>query len=85
MSEEQLLASLEWKKLLGNTRYSIRSVSAPYKHILSHQKIYARFLELNCEQPLYKTLSQDLLIIKECDIEKYAVPRLIENYLEKRK
>ena len=35
--------------------------------------------------PLKNNLPKDLLIIKENDIHKYAVPRLVDLYLEKRK
>lgn len=85
LNEEQLLASPEWRKVIGKAKYTIRSVSPSYKHILSHQKIFARFIELDCKLPLYNMLPDEMLIIKESDIRKYAVPRLIENYLEKRK
>ncbi|HLC82422.1 MAG TPA: NUDIX domain-containing protein, partial [Bacteroidia bacterium] len=84
LSEEQLIKSPEWKKMLGKTKYSIKSISNPYKHILSHQKIYARFIEIECKEPLKSFLPKDVLIIKEKDIQKFAVPRLVDLYLEKR-
>ncbi len=83
LSEEQLFKSPEWKKLLGKTKFSIKSVSKPYKHILSHQKIYARFIEIDSKESLKAVLSKDVLIIKKKDIRKYAVPRLVEIYLDK--
>jgi len=84
LSEEQLLKSPEWKQLLGKTKYSIKSISKPYKHILSHQKIYARFVEIESEQTLKTFLPKDVFIIRENDIHKYAVPRLVDLYLEKK-
>lgn len=83
LSEEQLIKSPEWKKMLGKTKYSIKSISTSYKHILSHQKIYARFIELDCKEPLKTFLPKDILIIKESEIQKFAVPRLVDLYLEK--
>nr|MBA3971292.1 A/G-specific adenine glycosylase [Bacteroidota bacterium] len=85
LNEDELFRSPQWKKMLGNKKYSISAVSPSYKHILSHQKIYARFIEVDSVQSLYKGLSEEFLIIKESEIGKYAVPRLIENYLDKRK
>jgi A/G-specific adenine glycosylase len=84
VNEEDFLASAEWKKLIGKNRHVIRSVSAPYKHILSHQKIHARFWEVECAQGLEKVVPASAIIIKQMDIQKYAVPRLIENYLQKK-
>jgi len=85
LSEEQLLKSSEWKKMFGKVKYSIKSISNPCKHILSHQKIYARFIEIDCKESLKTFLSKDVLVIKEKNIQEYAVPRLVDLYLEKRK
>ena len=81
LKEEQFLKSAEWKKFIGSAKYTVKSISASYKHILSHQKIYARFWEIECDNPFDKLLPKTAVIIKEKDIHKYAVPRLIENYL----
>jgi A/G-specific adenine glycosylase len=83
--ETKILASDEWKKLIGKNKYSIKAVSTSYKHILSHQHIYAKFWEIECLTELKKIKPLTALVIKQKDIHKYAVPRLIENYLEKRK
>ena len=80
-SEEQFLKSLEWKKFIGKTAYTITSVSPVQKHILSHQKIYARFIEINCKTTFGKLIPETAIIISKKDIHKYAVPRLIESYL----
>ncbi|HEX8517486.1 MAG TPA: A/G-specific adenine glycosylase [Bacteroidia bacterium] len=82
VNEPDFLASEEWRSLIGKNKYIIRSVSPQYKHVLSHQKIYARFWEVECSFVLEKVVSPDAIIIKQKDIHKYAVPRLIENYLE---
>jgi len=67
-------------------RENIVSVSKPFKHILSHQIIFARFWELG-----YKTdeMLSDLgletlgtIYVSENKLNKYAFPRLIEKYLE---
>ncbi|MES2591127.1 MAG: A/G-specific adenine glycosylase [Bacteroidota bacterium] len=85
LTEEQFLKSESWSNFVAGTKsYTVKSVSAHFKHILSHQKIYARFWEIDCPKPFEKMLSSSSIVIKEQDIFKYAVPRLIENYLENR-
>ena len=54
-------------------------VSKQFKHILSHQRIYAKFWEFSLvEMPIMKGFKK----IKKIDIQEFAIPRLIEKYLE---
>lgn len=85
VSEEAFLKSIEWKEFIGLAPYTVTAVSSTYKHVLSHQKIYARFWEIHCELPLKGLLREADLLIPEKDLSLYAVPRLIENYLNTRK
>jgi A/G-specific adenine glycosylase len=84
LSEEKFLTTKGWKDLIGKNKFVIRSVSPYYKHILSHQKIYARFWEIESSISLEKVIPAAAIVIKQKDLQKYAVPRLIENYLEDR-
>jgi A/G-specific adenine glycosylase len=84
LKEEDFLKSKEWKIFIGSSKYTVKSISLGYKHILTHQKIYARFWEIDCKIKVDKLLPETGIIIKERDIHKYAVPRLVEIYLEKR-
>jgi A/G-specific adenine glycosylase len=81
-SEEDFLKSDEWNIFIKNTAFHVKSISKTYKHILSHQKIQARFWEIDCKVPFEKLLPATSIIIKEKTIQKYAVPRLIEIYLQ---
>jgi A/G-specific adenine glycosylase len=81
LTNDAFLESKEWKKFIGKNKYIVKSVSETYKHILSHQKIYAKFWEISCTTSLEKIIPSSAIIIKQKDIHKYAVPRLIENYL----
>lgn len=83
MDEATFLKTKEWKKIIGGVNYHVRNVSPAYKHLLSHQKINARFWEIDCKESLKKQLPSHYLFVKEEDINEYAVPRLIENYLKK--
>lgn len=81
LSEEQFLKSKDWELFITTVKYTVKSISASYKHILSHQKIYARFWEIECTAPFDHLIPATAIKIKKSDIHKYAVPRLIENYL----
>ncbi len=83
LTEEQFLKSKEWKLFIGKANYTVKLISPNYKHILSHQKIYARFWKIDCKDSLKKIVSPECTIIKQKDIHSFAIPRLIEIYLEK--
>jgi A/G-specific adenine glycosylase len=85
LTELKIMNTGEWKKITGKNKYSIKSVSPSYKHILSHQHIFARFWEVECSVDLKKICGPDAIIIKRKKINEFAVPRLIENYLENKK
>ena len=52
------------------------------KQVLSHRIIYANFYEVHLPQDT--VLDNDFLRIKEADITRYALPRLIEAFLQKK-
>lgn len=79
LSEEAFTVSKELKERTG-AKFTIRSVSTTYKHILSHQRIYARFWEIDLAKP-YALQEENLVAVNEPSIDSYAVPRLVENYL----
>ena len=85
LTEEQFLKSKEWEKLIGKNKFTLKGMPTNYKHILSHQKIYARFWEIICAKPFDKLVSETALVIKEKNIQQYPVSKLIENYLKLKK
>jgi A/G-specific adenine glycosylase len=82
LTETQFLKSSEWIEFIGDNKYVLKNISGTYKHILSHQKIYARFWTIDCIMPFNKLIPKTAIIIKETDIHNFPVPRLIEKYLE---
>ena len=67
-------------KIPVNTKNAnFRSVSASIKHILTHQTIYARFIHIETDS--YNLNESDFIQVNKKDIYKFAVPRLLENYL----
>ena len=70
------LDSDEIKQITGLS--SIKN-SAPITHVLSHQRIYARFHHFN-EIPLNFRIQGE--VIKKNELDSYALPRLIDRYLQ---
>ncbi|MGD1845684.1 MAG: A/G-specific adenine glycosylase [Salibacteraceae bacterium] len=71
-----------WQALVGHPDVIIESVSETYKHILSHQRIFASFWRLNVPFEVVQRLEKKYLKITAKDLERYAIPRLIDRYLE---
>ena len=77
-SEKEVLSPFELKDSILSNAVFLR-VSEQFKHLLSHQRIYAKFWEFSlAEMPSVKGLKK----IKKSDIQEFAVPRLIQKYLE---
>lgn len=72
----QGLWELPTKELLGNAIENAKLIKKNVKHILTHQIIFADFYLLETDTP--PTLPADYIWIKESEIERYALPRLID-------
>ena len=72
----QGLWELPTKELLGNAIENATLIKKNVKHILTHQIIFADFYLLETDIP--PTLPVDYIWIKESEIERYALPRLID-------
>jgi A/G-specific adenine glycosylase len=62
---------------------NIKSVSAEKKHILSHQVIFARLIHLEIGKT--EGLSSSLVQVNQKDISKFAVPKLLEGFIDELK
>ncbi len=78
ISYNKLIRSKEWNDLFLGKKMKLLKESKPYRHILSHQIIVAKFYQLET------AFQSDMSYLKVAisDIEKYPVPRLVEKYLE---
>ncbi|MGP1546040.1 MAG: A/G-specific adenine glycosylase [Prevotella intermedia] len=72
----QGLWELPTKELLGNAIENATLIKKNVKHILTHQIIFADFYLFETDTP--PTLPADYIWIKESEIERYALPRLID-------
>ena len=65
--------------IFRNVDFTIHSVSKEYHHQLTHQHIFARFLEIESQ----KEIQRDSIIpVRPDQLENYAMPRLLEKYLQ---
>lgn len=60
----------------------VSDASESYKHLLTHQTIFARFYEL--EALHIKKLSAPYRLVSWSDLQQYGLPRLLVRYLEDR-
>ncbi len=74
--EPLLVEKEEWPQL--GVPLSLRKENV--KHVLTHQVIYADIYL--AETKLKPTLPEDFIWIKESDLYKYALPRLVEKLIE---
>jgi A/G-specific adenine glycosylase len=68
-----------FKKMFPVKGMVLGNVSKEYKHILSHQHLYARFYSVQLKEPFR---SKHFVKVKTKDLQRYAFPRLIEKYLK---
>ncbi len=73
----------KWEEVIHLAKPLIKDVSEEYMHILSHQKLFARFYSMEATGKIAK-LPADCFWIKIRDIENYAVPKLIDLYIRKK-
>ena len=77
LETEQEISSIENNSLIDSKHYLVNV--SDHKHLLSHQTIYAKFWLFKSETSLPQNSKFKIVSISE--IHNYAVPKLIENYL----
>lgn len=79
---ENVIKEEAFQAIFKDTNYEITDVSAPIKHILTHQTIVARFIKITIKNSKNLQLKDnDLQWISLSDAKNIAIPRLIEKYL----
>lgn len=77
LSLKVLKQSQKWLSLTANSEGSPIRVSKTYKHVLSHQLIYAKFYVI----PTKRNPGKKYIPVSMNDLHKFPVPRLIEKFL----
>ena len=80
LNEKSVLKSPLWINFFKDSVKQISSISEEYIHKLSHQKIHAKFWEIDVNS----FRSSDFKIVKCIELQKYPVSSLIEKYLNSR-
>jgi A/G-specific adenine glycosylase len=75
---EQLLADNNFQSLLKGSRVTIGTISPEIIHILSHQKLHVRFIEITIKELETKNAWIRILPGELCE---YPIPKLIDNFL----
>ena len=80
LNEKSVLKSPLWINFFKDSVKQISCISEEYIHKLSHQKIHAKFWEIDVNS----FRSSDFKIVKCNELQKYPVSSLIEKYLNSR-
>ncbi len=76
-SDHQILALNA--PFMKNIKSILKTVSAQKKHILSHQIIFARMIHVEIKSN--ELLNEKLVRVNKKDISKFAVPKLVQDFL----
>lgn len=76
---DEFVASIGFRDIVGSNQFVARGVTEWQTHILSHQRIVYRFIELQLIDDF--ALPADLFKVNKEDIYNFAVPKLLEEYL----
>ena len=64
-----------------DNKFGVVQIYPQKKHILSHQIIYAKMIHVKIDKA--DSLSERFIQINKKDIYKFAVPRLLEHFINK--
>ena len=85
LSEEEIMEQIEDWTHLKKDSFEIEDISAPIKHILTHQRIEARFIHLNIHQEWEAEADHGPLSAYSLEeIESLPKPVLVNNYLSEK-
>ena len=74
----ELLINDEFKSIFKGVQIAIDSISPEIIHVLTHQKLYVRFIEITI--PNHETNFHWIRVLPE-EVPDYPVPKLIDNFL----
>lgn len=75
-----------WKKIIRKEVTKSPIISKTYKQILTHQKIWATFYEIDISTEIDPTIvdAQQYILIKKTDIDKFGFPKIIDLFLKEK-
>lgn len=69
-------------KISEAKKVTVEKVSKPFKHQLTHQNIFAIFIEMACKPSADAIKKNKWIKIEPRNIHQYALPKLMEKYLK---
>lgn len=78
LSEKEILGKSNIP-FFNNCTINVKNISNQKKHILSHQIIFARVINIEIEYQ--ECLSNNFIQVNKKDISKFAVPKLLEDFI----
>ena len=81
LSADEVVATEQFKQLIGNKTFTLTKVSPVLTHKLTHRTILAQFIEIKLEQKLLQIETKGLFLTRETDLGSFPIPRLIDLYL----
>ena len=77
---EEILKTKDFLKIIGKSKFTVGNISKTYIHLLSHQKIYAKFIHIQLDTNV--DIPEKFIQINKKDIHKFAIPRLIDIFFK---
>lgn len=81
ISPEKAISEAVNRGWLDPASLVINHVSPDYKHLLTHRKIFARFISVTISPPISDILKNTLLLVEQTSLTDYPVSVLTERYL----
>jgi A/G-specific adenine glycosylase len=78
LANDEILTSEKFRSIFEGLKITIESISPEITHILTHQKLNVRFIEITSHNPEH--IFPWTKVVSE-DVPDYPVPKLIENFL----
>lgn len=79
LTDQEIINHEQWKTIFKSAKIVIKPDIITKKHILSHQRIHARFYKVNINKPT-DYLLRNYILTPVNELHKYSVPQLINNY-----
>ena len=75
-----------WKSRVGNLAMSPAIISKTYKQILTHQKIWATFYEVDIISELEDDVikNENYILVPKTDLNKFGFPKIIDLFLKEK-
>ncbi|HET8809190.1 MAG TPA: NUDIX domain-containing protein, partial [Flavobacteriaceae bacterium] len=79
-TRESFVQKPELKKLVDAKKIELFN-EKPIKHVLSHQKLFAKFWIVSCEKLPTHGFSSAFTVMEASEVKKYPVPVLLEKFI----